>query len=603
MAIDPNISLGFQQPKTPDLAQYMNMALTGQQLQNAQTQNQIGQAQLPGVQADSEIKQRAADFNKWITDNKDTYTNPDGTPNIEKFVNGASSAGYFKEAQATAGTDLTNKAAAIKNATDQQSQNITAANFTQSAINHAVNLIQNAPEDQRASLAQQYATFGDSKVPGTGQQILQTIGKQDPTTGAFVVDPAKLKAATQATMTPLQSATLGLDTTRVGMAQAEQEKQFSELGYTKQYQNPADPVNQQFRAMMTQAGQPQPEDMTLWKAHQLGIDKVLPQASVSQLIPTEVRTNAMVRAETAGARIQQLQEAITTAQNANTDLLGTRPGAIASGEFNKWAAIPAFGKLATQIQVHNSDPMYANDQIDPMKMTTGQIIAKLQGDVATTQAGMAGQRAVQNAVGLNNGPSGYNPSAPATPTPIPQGAAKYTQSYGTPADVLDRLQEKESSGKATALNPKSKAMGPYQFTPETLKTMTDKGFAFNPMDPQQSRAAADYYISQLVKQNGGDLGKAIQQYNGQTKNSPENDSYTSKITGLPIDKVPKFAAPAPAPTTPAATPNAPGTANTTSPKISGGTLKPGDIKKDGNGVSWIYKGGGPNNQANWQRAG
>ena len=210
MAIDPNISLGFQQPKTPDLSQYMNMALTGQQLQNAQTQNQLGQAQLPGVQAESDIKQRAADFNKWITDNKSNYTNEDGTPNIEKFVNGASSAGYFKEAQATASTDLANKAAVIKNSTDAQSKNIATMNYTQSQIGHVANLLTNAPPEQRQALLQQYANYSNTQVPGSGQQLQLTLGGVDPKTGAPMVDPSKLKAATDATMTPLEAGNLAV---------------------------------------------------------------------------------------------------------------------------------------------------------------------------------------------------------------------------------------------------------------------------------------------------------------------------------------------------------------------------------------------------------
>lgn len=89
-----------------------------------------------------------------------------------------------------------------------------------------------------------------------------------------------------------------------------------------------------------------------------------------------------------------------------------------------------------------------------------------------------------------------------------------TKSYGTPAKLLDNLQQTESSGNPYAVNPNTQAMGAYQFMPSTVAMLRKQGIKFDPFDANQSRAAADYYIQQLVAQNGGDYSKAMAQYGG-----------------------------------------------------------------------------------------
>ena len=101
------------------------------------------------------------------------------------------------------------------------------------------------------------------------------------------------------------------------------------------------------------------------------------------------------------------------------------------------------------------------------------------------------------------------------------------KSYGTPSKLLDNLQQTESSGNAYAINPDSKAMGPYQFTPDTVAMLHKQGVRFDPFDPQQSRAAADYYVSQLAKQNGGDYSKAMASYGGFKNKDPS--AYVGKV--------------------------------------------------------------------------
>ena len=103
-------------------------------------------------------------------------------------------------------------------------------------------------------------------------------------------------------------------------------------------------------------------------------------------------------------------------------------------------------------------------------------------------------------------PTAAAPSVDQTATPVSK-TFDAKKSYGTPAKLLN-LNLQESSGNPYAINPDTKAMGHYQFLPDTAAALNKQGIKFNPFNPEESRAAADYQIQQLVKQNGGDYRKA-----------------------------------------------------------------------------------------------
>ena len=104
-------------------------------------------------------------------------------------------------------------------------------------------------------------------------------------------------------------------------------------------------------------------------------------------------------------------------------------------------------------------------------------------------------------------------------------------------EILDRLKKTESSGDALALHPKTKALGAYQFMPETAVMLHKKGIEFNPFNEKESRQAAKQYLEMLVKQNNGDLDKALKQYGGFKEQDPT--SYISKVTGSKPSNAPK----------------------------------------------------------------
>jgi len=134
-----------------------------------------------------------------------------------------------------------------------------------------------------------------------------------------------------------------------------------------------------------------------------------------------------------------------------------------------------------------------------------------------------------------NSALGYSPKKS-----IQSSTPKYSdfdvnKTYGTPAKLLDNLKQTESSNDPYAVEKNTKAMGSYQFEPDTVALFNKNGAVFNPFKDEEARAAADYYIQQLVKQNGGDYNAAMAQYGGIKKTDPT--PYLSKVlNGVDLSK-------------------------------------------------------------------
>lgn len=95
--------------------------------------------------------------------------------------------------------------------------------------------------------------------------------------------------------------------------------------------------------------------------------------------------------------------------------------------------------------------------------------------------------------------------------------------------LLDSLRRTESGKDRFALNKETKAMGPYQFMPETVQMLHKQGIEFNPFNEQEARAAAKGYLETLVQRNKGDVNKALAQYGGFVTKDPSQ--YVSKVLG------------------------------------------------------------------------
>jgi predicted nucleic acid-binding Zn ribbon protein len=105
--------------------------------------------------------------------------------------------------------------------------------------------------------------------------------------------------------------------------------------------------------------------------------------------------------------------------------------------------------------------------------------------------------------------------------PKPKSASVITD------QLLDSLKKVESDKDPYALNKQSKAMGAYQFMPETVQMLHKQGIEFNPFNEKQAREAARTYLGQLVDRNNGDVDKALAQYGGFITKDPSG--YVNKV--------------------------------------------------------------------------
>ena len=96
-------------------------------------------------------------------------------------------------------------------------------------------------------------------------------------------------------------------------------------------------------------------------------------------------------------------------------------------------------------------------------------------------------------------------------------------------DLLDRLRKVESGKDPYAVNKQTKALGAYQFMPETVADLHRKGYKFNPFDEKESRQAAKQYLTELLGRSGGDIDKALAAYGGFVTKDPSQ--YVSKVKG------------------------------------------------------------------------
>lgn len=122
-------------------------------------------------------------------------------------------------------------------------------------------------------------------------------------------------------------------------------------------------------------------------------------------------------------------------------------------------------------------------------------------------------------------------------------------------ELLDRLKKVESGGDTFAINKQTKAMGPYQFMPDTVQMLHKQGMKFNPFDEREAREAARAYLGQLAERRGGNIELALKDYGGFVTKDPSK--YVAAVTGTS-----NAAAATPTRTAPAAPSSAPAKAET-----------------------------------------
>ena len=247
-------------------------------------------------------------------------------------------------------------------------------------------------------------------------------------------------------------------------------------------------------------------------------------------------------------RAQQLPIAQMRAQLAQTNLLLNK-NKIVTEKIEKWKKehpnqVPSASELMEwQAEAPNSPTVQAiaNQQKTSIEQQ-GQNLQLLRDLYSTGQISKSeyGNRLAQlqnytSVPSQSTGASGVAPSVtPSTETSsVTTTPQKIT--FKTPEKLLDNLRVVESSKDEFALHPDSKAMGPYQFLPETAQMLNKQGIKFNPFDENEARSAADQYIQKLVKENGGDYKKALAAYGGFKTKDPSG--YVNKVLkGVDLSK-------------------------------------------------------------------
>lgn len=222
MALDPSVIL---QGKQPDIAGNISGIASA-----ASTM-----AALPGIQADSAIKQRAVKFNQWIYDNGGDFvyqpTDKDGNEissekplvNVAGLVKAAADAGYLPEAQAVAAADLANQAQVLANSltkTQNEGAEITNASnrnslaiFARSYLSTYMDAYQKAnPNASQQELNQEYSRNinGIQAQFGNSMGVTSAVGQPDVPAGVlgqgappmWQFDPVENLAMMTATMSP-----------------------------------------------------------------------------------------------------------------------------------------------------------------------------------------------------------------------------------------------------------------------------------------------------------------------------------------------------------------------------------------------------------------
>lgn len=148
------------------------------------------------------------------------------------------------------------------------------------------------------------------------------------------------------------------------------------------------------------------------------------------------------------------------------------------------AAIPGFNKIAADKAAAIAS---ANEGAKPITIDTPQ------GKITMTTAELLARSGQQS--GRSQQPIQSNPN---------NGNVLNPQGIQLPSKLVDNLIMTESSGNPNAVNPSTKATGLGQFIPSTTKALNDAGYKFDPRNPEQSRAAINDYLVNIIKKNGGD---------------------------------------------------------------------------------------------------
>lgn len=473
MALDPSV---ITQVKTPDMTSGLaNVASISASMASAAN----ARAALPGIQADSAIKQRAAAFNKWTTANGGQFvsrpTDSDGNPikgaepvlDHASFVKAAADAGFLPEAQSVAAVDLSNQSkllvnqgqqasnegANINNATNRNALAVSARgyvstfmdayekanpNATQADLDREYNKNLNGVKGQFGSGLSLAAAFGQpDQVPGPGQQ----------TAPQWKYDRMENKATMTATMSPQVQADLKL-----------RNETTAQSGVTGQsgpeFRDPNSKVTQQARAAAIAADPAHRDIYSGMTAAQLAQNQTVQGAVMASINPASARVSAatgFIEHTNKGKMFSNAADALDAFKQQlpqeDQQAFLSAPGAWFQNNVAKFQNNPAF----TNAKFAYENAVQGNPEMKLQGLDAGSASMAMRGQAALEfrQAGTYGQAATAStsaeAVGAK--PTTGSPASAGKPQnkatiDAERNAAKAAIAKGAPSDkVKERFKK------------------------------------------------------------------------------------------------------------------------------------------------------------------
>jgi len=365
MAIDPQISLGIRPPAPLDLSRFQqlrNLAMqeeaTRQQIAASQASEALSRAQLPGVEAESEIKQRAVRFNRDVLGNPQEFTNPDGSFNTQRFRNYALSKGYQREGQAIFASELENAGQVVANARSEQDKQIALSDFNNKQTTGAAMVLHALPENQRASALQTLQQYSNNLVPGSGDNVVKLFGEVDDKTGMVKVNPARVKAVRDATITAFQ--------------QDEMAYQKAKDLYFDEANNPNSTLTNEFRKHAADQGVPLPPGLSMFQYQRMGYGDTVRGFIEKGAYPQEMRAEGMRVSADASINIANLRQAEQALSQVRPQDLPTVAGSTVDTFFkSRVLQDPAYAAFRSAVSAYNNLPENKDNPITD-KMTVEQ---------------------------------------------------------------------------------------------------------------------------------------------------------------------------------------------------------------------------------------
>jgi hypothetical protein len=187
-------------------------------------------------------------------------------------------------------------------------------------------------------------------------------------------------------------------------------------------------------------------------------------------------------------------------QMAQKRRIGDRAGAQAI--YDDWAKTQVHKDIETAGRAESySQEVKLYDRQNNGQLTTVPAIEAMRNPSRYSYVPITGTTPTDTGTKVTGTPTGGQPkylntSAAQTANKLGNTVGEFTD------DELNRLASTESGKDPFALNKETKAMGRYQFMPETVQSLHQRGVAFNPFDEKQSREVARSELNRLSKELG-----------------------------------------------------------------------------------------------------